>query len=98
MMQPQQPQFVQSQPFQPTTYQQAQPVYQAPPPPPPQAPPPAPPPQEPAVSSSLLSETRHQQTEVRLEISKIASKMDEVSSKVGGLPMSGTPRVTKGSK
>ena len=73
------------QPSQPLGYQQPQAmpgVYQAQPPPPP---PPAPPAQEQGASSVMLSETRQQQTEVRLDISKLTSKIDEIAGKVGSL-------------
>lgn len=61
-------------------------VYQQPPAPPPApapAPPPAPP-QEQGASSTLLTETRRDQTEVRLEIGKIATKIDDILTKVRG--------------
>ena len=49
----------------------------------PQPPPPAPPPvQESSTNTTLLSETRQQTTEVRLELTKLTTKMDEMSSKV----------------
>lgn len=70
------------QPYQPSVYQQPQPMYQTPPPQPVPPPQPAPSPAPAAESSSLLSETRHQQTEVRLELSKLTSKVEEVAAKV----------------
>ena len=73
------------QPSQPLGYQQPQAMlgaYQAQPPPPP---PPAPPTQDQGASTVLLSETRQQQTEVRLDISKLTSKIDEIAGKVGSL-------------
>jgi len=35
-----------------------------------------------AASTTLLSETRREQTEVRLEVGKLTSKMDEISGKL----------------
>ena len=47
-------------------------------------PPPPPPsqPQESSTNTTLLSETRQQTTEVRLEIQKITSKIDDIASKI----------------
>lgn len=64
---------------------------QAPPPPQPTPPPPAPPPQESSsTNTTLLSETRQQTTEVRLEIQKISSKVEEISGKIDKLRDEGT--------
>lgn len=80
-------QFMGGQPFQQPAYlgQQTpygQPFYQNPPPPPP---PPAPAPQQPkedSTNTALLSETRHQTTEVRMELTKLTSKIEDISGKV----------------
>ena len=69
-------------------YPQSQPV----PPPQPAPPPtqPVPPPSQPkseeeveARQALLLSEAKQGQTEVKLEMTKVASKLEEISSKVG---------------
>ena len=52
------------------------------PPPQPAPPPPAPPTQDNNTNTTLLSETRQQTTEVRLEIQKISSKVDDIASKI----------------
>ena len=52
-----------------------QPVVQ----PPAQAPPPA---QESSTNTTLLSETRQQTTEVRLELTKLTTKIEEMGNKV----------------
>lgn len=59
----------------------------APHPPPP--PPPTQPPQESSTNTTLLSETRQQTTEVRLEIQKISSKVDDIASKIDKLKEEG---------
>ena len=59
----------------------------------PQAPPPAPAPspapsqshESTATNTTLLTETRREQTEVRLEVSKISTKLDDVVSKLDKL-------------
>ena len=58
----------------------AQPAAQAPPPP-------AQPPQESSNSTNttLLSETRQQTTEVRLEIQKISTKVEDIANKIDKL-------------
>lgn len=56
---------------------------QPPPPPAPTPPAPAPSPHlDTTTNTTLLSETRREQTEVRLEVSKLTSKMDEISGKL----------------
>lgn len=67
--------------------------YPQPPPPPQPAPPPpaAQPSQESSsTNTTLLSETRQQTTEVRLEIQKISSKVEEISGKIDKLREEGT--------
>ena len=60
----------------------SQPYYQTPPPAPP-APAPTPQPvKEDSTNTALLSETRHQTTEVRMELTKLTSKIEEISTKV----------------
>ena len=72
----------------PGMYPQSQPV----PPPQPAPPPtqPVPPPSQPkseeeveARQALMLSEAKQGQTEVKLEMTKVASKLEEISSKVG---------------
>ena len=50
------------------------------------APPPAPPPQQPTANDAmvpvLMAETRQQQGEIRMSISKLSDKIDELSHKV----------------
>ena len=53
--------------------------YQAPPPPPPPAPQQ---PKEDSTNTTLLSETRNQTTEVRMELAKLTSKIEDISGKV----------------
>ncbi len=50
--------------------------------PPPPAPSPAPPTQDSSMNTTLLSETRQQTTEVRLEIQKISSKVEDIANKI----------------
>jgi FK506-binding protein 15 len=62
---------------------------------PPVAPPPAPPPAPPTADTSssntvLLSETKHQTTEVRLEMSKLVSKIEDISGKIDKLREEGS--------
>ena len=64
-------------------------MYGQPIPPPGMAPPPAPPPAPPqqqdsssGTNTTLLSETRHQTTEVRLELAKLVSKVEDISGKI----------------
>ena len=88
-MQPQNP-YAPQQPQQPLGYQQPMPgVYQQPPPPPPPAPAPAPTlapaSQDSSTNTTLLSETRREQTEVRLEIGKLSNKLEDISSKLDKL-------------
>lgn len=55
-----------------------------------QPPPPAPSPapsqtQESSANTTLLSETRREQTEVRLEVTKMSAKIDDISTKLDKL-------------
>lgn len=52
------------------------------PPPAPIPPTPAPTVQTDTANTTLLSETRREQTEVRLEVGKLSSKMEEISGKL----------------
>ena len=87
-----QPQVAAGVPQHPYMQQPMAPGYQQPPPPVYQAPPPAPPPPQPEPAKELMSEARAQQTEIRVEISKLAGKVDDIGGKVGvAYPITSSP-------
>ena len=84
--QPQVPPNPYGAPQPPGGYQAPGGMYQQPPPPPPPAQTQAPASQEASsTNTTLLSETRREQTEVRVEITKLTGKIDEISNKLDKL-------------